>query len=65
MADAAGWRWEDERRPICDLGVVRQQYAAVHEFVVSPDGEAIAAPVTTEPDTFRVWTSGLASEVHA
>ena len=52
-----GWDWEVGRRPVCDMTQLRQQYAEVHETVVSADGERLAAPVVAGPDVFRVWTS--------
>ncbi len=56
--DRDGWDWEIGRKPVCDLNEVRQRFADVHEFVVSADGERIAAPVETAPETFAVCVNG-------
>jgi hypothetical protein len=58
MVDRASWSWEAGSRPICDLAKVREDFAAVHELVVSPDGEKVAAPVLSSPDTFHVCVNG-------
>jgi len=54
MLDIGAWDWELGKRPISDLGVVCDRFADVHEWIVSADGERIAAPVLTAPDVFRV-----------
>jgi hypothetical protein len=46
------------RRSVCDLRVFRDRFQEVHEWSVSPDGERLAAPVLTEPDTFSVAVNG-------
>ncbi len=62
MVDRASWSWEVGSRPISSLVEVRETYAAVHELVVSPDGERIAAPVLAAPDAFRVCVNGATWE---
>ncbi len=58
MLDRGRWSWEQGRRPIGDLGPLGREYPEVHELVVSPDGERIAAPVVKAPDAFGVWVNG-------
>ena len=58
MMDGGGWDWEVGRKSVCDLRELRKRFTEVHEFVVSPDGESIAAPVLTAPDTFGVCVNG-------
>ena len=58
MMDGGGWT-EVGRKSVCDLQALRKRFTEVHEFVVSPDGESIAAPVLTAPDTFGVCVIGL------
>jgi hypothetical protein len=58
MIDLENWSWEEGRRVIADLSRLRDQYADVHECVVSRDGESIAVPVVKGPDRFGVWFNG-------
>ena len=58
MLDRETWNWEPEKKIIADLGAVRDRFVDVHEWVVSADGERIAAPVLIAPDTFGVVVNG-------
>ncbi len=54
MVNREAWDWNKGKRAICDLGAVRDRFDEVHEWAVSPDGERIAAPVLTAPETYSV-----------
>ena len=58
MADISTWSWEEEKRAICDLQNCRERFSEVHELAVSPDGERIAVPVVTEPETLGIVVNG-------
>ncbi len=58
MLDRETWSWDTGKKLVSNLGAVRDQFADVHEWAVSADGERIAAPVLTAPDVFRVWVNG-------
>ena len=57
MADVSGWRWDLGRETVCDLASVQGRFESVHELVVSPDGERVAAPALKSPEVFAVWAS--------
>ena len=54
MVNRETWDWNNGSRAICDLGALEDRFDEVHELTASPDGERIAAPVLTAPDTFSV-----------
>ncbi len=54
MVDREAWSWDTGKKLVCNLRAVEDRFDQVHEWVVSADGERIAAPVLTGPDAFRV-----------
>ncbi|MEJ2580156.1 MAG: hypothetical protein P8127_00725 [Acidobacteriota bacterium] len=54
MVDREHWNWDTGKKLVCDLRAIEDRLEQVHEWIVSPDGERIAAPVLTAPDVFRV-----------
>ena len=54
MAEHESWSWDTGKKPICNLRSVEDRFDQVHEWVVSDDGERIAAPVLSDPEVFRV-----------
>ena len=52
MPDASNWDWAVQKKTVADLKQLRDKFKGVHEFVVSPDGEKIAAPVVNEENSF-------------
>ena len=57
MVDREHWNWDTGKKLVSDLRAVEGRFDQVHEWVVSDDGERIAAPVLTGPDAFRVWVN--------
>ena len=52
MINTKNWDWGIQNKVLADIAEIKSRYQDVHEFVVSPDGEKIAAPVVLEDDTF-------------
>ena len=48
MPGVDSFDWGEANKPVADLQKIRDQFAAVHEFAASPDGERIAVPVIKE-----------------
>ncbi|WP_353684303.1 hypothetical protein V4D30_00540 [Thermodesulfovibrio sp. 3907-1M] len=42
------WDWETKEKLVCDVSEYNDKFCLVHEFIVSPDGEKIAAVVEIE-----------------
>ena len=59
MLDRDTWDWSPGKRSVADLQKLGEQYDDIHELVVSPDGERIAAPAVSGPDSFRVLVNGV------
>jgi len=57
MVDRDTWDWDTAKKLVSDLRAVEGRFDQVHEWVVSDDGERIAAPVLTGPEVFRVWVN--------
>ena len=57
MVDREHWNWDTGKKLVSDLRAVEGRFDQVHEWVVSDDGERIAAPVLTGPEVFRVWVN--------
>lgn len=45
MGEMETWDWQPGKRKLADIAAIRREFQSVHEFVASPDGERIAAPV--------------------
>jgi hypothetical protein len=60
MPDISKWDWESGSKELADIGAMKEQFSEVHEFVVSNDGEKIAAPVATEDGKFTAAVNGKA-----
>ena len=58
MVDREQWNWDTGKKLVCDLRAMEDRFDQVHEWLVSPDGERIAAPVLTAPEVFRVSVNG-------
>ncbi len=58
MLDCENWNWDTGKKLVCDLRALQDRFDQVHEWVVSADGERVAAPVLTAPGVFRVWVNG-------
>ena len=58
MVDRERWNWDTGKKLVCDLRAIEGRFYQVHEWVVSPDGESIAAPVLTGPEVFRISVNG-------
>ncbi len=60
MEVSEGWDWQPGKKVIADLAQIRSSYPRVDEFVVSPDGERIVAPVKGEDGAFTLSVNGEA-----
>lgn len=58
MVVQTSWNFGEESHQIADLSKIRADYTDVHEFVVSDDGEIIAAPVEKESGQFGICVNG-------
>ena len=58
MPDQESWNWDEGKKKVLELAKLDEQYAAVHELVVSADGERIATVVQQEDDSFGVCVNG-------
>ena len=52
------WNWEIEDKLVSDLNEWRKKFSLIHEFIVSPDGEKISAPVELEDKKVTVCING-------
>ena len=65
MTHSATWDWDIQEKPVTDIAEWNEKYTEVHELVVSPDGEKVAAIVQTDDESFRpcvngqVWENGF------
>ncbi len=57
MVGSEHWDWTESRRKVADVAGLTQRFDAVHEWVVSPDGEQISVPVRDD-DELTVVTNG-------
>ena len=60
MTASESWDWQAGKKVLADLAQIRSAYPRVDEFVVSPDGEKIVAPVKTEDEAFTIAVNGEA-----
>ncbi len=58
MSDKANWDWNIGAREIADLRGLGDRFQQVHEWVVSRDGERIAAPVLIEEGKWSAVVNG-------
>ncbi|MBW1806803.1 MAG: WD40 repeat domain-containing protein [Deltaproteobacteria bacterium] len=57
MSGQKDWNWEAGKKEVANLALLKDQFFAVHEFAVSPDGEKIAVPVQKAEETCNVWVN--------
>ena len=58
MTASESWDWQAGKKVLADLAQIRSSYPRVDEFVVSPDGERIVAPVKTGRRAFTIAVNG-------
>ena len=58
MNASESWDWQAGRKVLADLAQIRSAYPRVDEFVVSPDGERIVAPVKKDEEAFTIAVNG-------
>ena len=58
MTASESWDWQAGKKVLADLAQIRSSYPRVDEFVVSPNGESIVAPVRKEDESFTIAVNG-------
>ncbi|MFW9770214.1 MAG: WD40 repeat domain-containing protein, partial [Candidatus Thorarchaeota archaeon] len=58
MGASEAWDWQVGKEVLADLTQIRSSHPRVDEFVVSPDGQKIAAPVKTGDNDFTICLNG-------
>jgi len=54
MPEIKAQDWEPGRKIVAEIGKIKSQVKAIHEFTVSPDGEKIAVPVVNEDGSYAI-----------